>query len=188
MKQTFFAKSSSISFVLPASSSLIVRRGERCVGRPTFNARFLPSLISFLLFAFPAPGSLTARKSKRGEKKVGEGRGEVDDATSFGDSFFCFQSPCESRHSLSSAWSGYQGLNIWDRRVRSRSLAGMYQGPCTSRLSFSNWSFALNRRRGDAHKADRKTGRLVNTAQQGNGILLSCPRYSGSGGYELLSG
>ena len=44
---------------------------------------------------------------------------------------------------------------------------------------FSNWSFALNWRRGDTHKLDRKTGRLVNTAQQGSEILLSCPGDSG---------
>ena len=54
----------------------------------------------------------------------------------------------------------------------------MYQDPCTSCLSFSNWSFALNRRRGDAHRPDRKSERLINTAEQGSEILLSCPTFS----------
>ena len=53
-----------------------------------------------------------------------------------------------------------QALNIRGKIVRPHSLTGMYHDLCTSCLSFSNWSFALNRRRGDAHKLDRKTGRL----------------------------
>ena len=52
------------------------------------------------------------------------------------------------------------------------------QQPCTSCLSFSNWSFALNRRRGDAHKPERKTERLVNTNLQWREILLSCSSFS----------
>ena len=48
-------------------------------------------------------------------------------------------------------------------------------------LFFKPVFLALNRRRGDAHKPDRKTERLVNTAQQGSEILLSCPSFSNSG-------
>ena len=48
-------------------------------------------------------------------------------------------------------------------------------------LFFKLVFWALNRRRGDAHKPDRKTGRLDNTAQQGSEILLSCPSFSNPG-------
>ena len=84
--------------------------------------------------------------------------------------------------------TGRQTRKKRDRRVRSHSLAGMYQDLCTSCLSFSNWSFAQNRRRGNAHKPDRKTGRLVNTAQQGREILLSCPSFSNPVVDRVLSG
>ena len=67
-----------------------------------------------------------------------------------------------------------------EKEEQESKISRTLQQPSTSCLSFSNWSFALNRRRGDAHKLDRKTGRLVNTAQQGSEILLCCPSFSNS--------
>ena len=65
-----------------------------------------------------------------------------------------------------------------DRRVRSSAHCN---NPALLVSHFQASFWALNRRRGNAHKPDRKTGRLVNTAQQGSEILLSCPSFSNPG-------
>ena len=62
-----------------------------------------------------------------------------------------------------------------DRRVRSRAHCN---NPALHVSLFQASIWALNRRRGDAHKQDRKTERLVNTTQQGRQILLCCPAFS----------
>ena len=64
-----------------------------------------------------------------------------------------------------------------EKEGQESKISRTLQQPSTSCLSFSNWSFALNRRRGDSHKLDRKTGRLVIQPSKGVGSYSAVPHF-----------